>query len=326
MVSTPKPPDPLQTAQAQGGMNRDTAITQQQLNMVNQVGPTGSLTYNQTGVNRFKDSQGNWVETPQYTATTKLTPEQQAIFDQTQGAQTNLAGLAQQQSGFLKDYLAKPFEYNNEDAEQWAYDLGSKRLDPRFAQEQEQLRSQLIASGIRPGTPAFDQQMQQFGQTKNDAYNQLMLTGRQQAYQEALTERNQPLNEISSLLSGSQIAQPQFQQTPQTGVGGVDYTGLVNSNYQAQVAGANAGMGGLFGLLGTGLTAGIKYSDRRLKHDIRRVGTLDNGLAVYAYKMNGSDVTELGVMADEVEKVMPSAVVDNGGFKMVDYALATEAA
>jgi hypothetical protein len=243
----------MQTAQAQGGMNRDTAITQQQLNMVNQVGPTGSLTYNQTGVNKFKDSQGNWVETPQYTATTQLTPVQKAIFDQTQAAQGNLAGLANQQSGFLKDYLAKPFEYNNEDAEQWAYDLGSKRLDPRFAQEQEQLRSQLIASGMRPGTPAFDQQMQQFGQTKNDAYNQLMLTGRQQAYQEALTERNQPLNEISSLLSGSQIAQPQFQQTPQTGVGGVDYTGLVNNKYQAELQSSQAKMGGLFGLLSGGL-------------------------------------------------------------------------
>ena len=326
MVSTPEPPDPQETAQAQAGMNRDTALTQAMLNMTNQITPTGTLTYNQTGTSRFKDSQGNWVETPTYTATTKLTPEQQAIFDKTQGAQTNLAGLAQQQSGFLKDYLAKPFEYDNEDAEAWAYDLGSKRLDPRFAQEQEQLRSQLIASGIRPGTPAFDQQMQQFGQTKNDAYNQLALTGRQQAYTEALTERNQPLNEINSLLSGSQVAMPQFQQTPQTSVGGVDYTGLVNSNYQAQVAGANAGMGGLFGLLGTGLTAGIKYSDRRLKHDIRRVGTLDNGLAVYAYKMNGSNVTELGVMADEVEKVIPSAVVENGGFKMVDYSRATEAA
>jgi len=327
LVSTPKPPDPMETAQAQGGMNRDTAITQQQLNMINQVGPTGTLTYNQTGVNRFKDSQGNWIETPSYTATTKLTPEQQAIFDQTQGAQTNLAGLANQQSGFLKDYLAKPFEYDNEDAEQWAYDLGSKRLDPRFAQEQEQLRSTLIASGIRPGTPAFDQQMGKLGETKNDAYNQLMLTGRQQAYQEALTERNQPLNEISGLLSGSQISQPQFQQTPQTGVGGVDYSGLVQSNYQAQLQNSQNALGGLFGLAGTLGMGAMKYSDRRLKTDIKRVGTLDNGLPVYSYRFGNSPVTEIGLMADEVEAFAPHAVAEAGnGFKMVDYRLATETA
>jgi hypothetical protein len=86
-------------------------------------------------------------------------------------------------------------------------------------------------------------------------------------------------------------------------------------------------MGGIFGLLGTGLTAGIKYSDRRLKANVRRVGTLDNGLPIYAYNMIGSPVTELGVMADEVEMIKPGAVhAQPSGYKMVDYALATEAA
>lgn len=327
MVSTPKPPDPVATAQAQAGMNRDTAITQQMLNMTNQVTPTGTLTYNQTGTGKFRDSQGNWVETPTYTATTQLTPEQQAIFDKTQAAQGNLAGIAEDQSAFLQDYLAKPFEYNNQDAENWAYDLGAARLDPRFAQQEDQLRTQLISSGIRPGTAAYDREMSRLGETKNDAYNQLMLTGRQQAYTEALQERNQPINETGALLSGSQVAMPQFQSTPQTGVGGVDYTGLVNQQYQAKLANSQAQMGGLFGLLGTGLTAGIKYSDRRLKTDIRRVGRLDNGLPVYAYKMRGSNVTEIGLMADEVEQMAPEAVFEQpNGFKMVDYRIATEAA
>lgn len=312
-------------------MNRDTALQQQQLNMVNQVGPTGSLTYNQTGTTGFKDSQGKWVETPTYTATTSLSPQQQAIFDQTQGAQTNLAGLANQQSGFLKDYLAKPFEYDNEDAEQWAYDLGSKRLDPRFAQEQEQLRSTLIASGIRPGTPAFDQQMAKLGETKNDAYNQLMLTGRQQAYQEALSERNQPLNEISALLSGSQVSMPQFQQTPQTGVGGVDYTGLVNSNYQAQVANSQAKLGGLFGLASAPFSMFSFKSDRRAKKDIKRIGALPNGLGWYEFRYlwdaDNLPIRE-GVMSDEVRKIIPEAVgIDPlDGLDYVDYARVLEAA
>lgn len=324
MVSSPKAPDPQQTANAQAGMNRDTALTQAQLNMIDQQSPYGSLTYTQSGTNKFKDSQGNWVETPKYTATTTLTPQQQAILDQTQAANLNLGTIANERSSFLKDYLAQDFNVNQA-TEAKINELGSSRLDPRFAREQEALRTQLINSGIRPGTAAYSAAMNDFGQTKNDAYNQLALTGRQQAFQEASYERAQPLNEISALLSGAQVQQPNFVNTPQSNVAGVDYTGLVNNQYNQQVASSNAAMGGLFGLLGTGLTAGIKYSDRRLKSGVTRVGTLDNGLPVYLYEINGK--IELGVMADEVEAVIPNAVhIAENGFKMVDYNAATRAA
>ena len=322
MVSTPKAPDPVATAQAQSGMNRDTAITQQQLNMVNQVGPDGSLTYDQTGSSRFRDSQGNWVETPTYTATTALSDAQRAIKEQTDAASLNLGTLANNQSAFLTDYLSKPFEYNNQDAENWAYDLGAQRLDPRFAKDQETLRTQLIAQGIRPGTAAYESQMGQFEQNKNDAYNQLMLTSRQQAYQEALTARNQPINEISALMSGSQVSQPQFQSTPQTGVGGVDYTGLVNQKYQSELKNSQGMMGGLFGLASAGL--GL-LSDRRAKTDIRRVGALENGLPVYAYRYIGDEQTQIGLMADEVELLHPEAVSRGAdGLQRVRYDVAVE--
>lgn len=323
MVSTPKAPDPEKTAAAQAGLNRDTAITQQQLNMVNQVGPDGTLTYNQTGTSRFKDSKGNWVETPTYTATTALSKAQQDIKKQTDRASLNLGTIANERTNFLKGYLSKPFDVNAE-SEKKLYDLGAKRLDPRFAQDQDTLRTQLIASGLRPGTAAFDQQMQQFGQTKNDAYNQLALTGRQQAFEEASYERAQPLNEISALLSGAQVQSPQFTSTPQTGVGGVDYTGLVNNQYQQKVSNQNAMMGGLFGLASSGI--GL-LSDRRAKTDIRRVGELHNGLTVYSYKYKGEDETQIGLMADEVERIHPEAVVVGAdGLSRVRYDLAVEAA
>lgn len=248
MVSTPKAPDPEKTAAAQAGMNRDTAITQSQLNMVDQQSPYGSLTYKQTGTNRFQDAKGNWVETPKYTATTTLSPEQQAILDQTQSANLNLGTIANERSGFLKDYLSKPFDVNAA-TEQKLYDLGTKRLDPRFAQQQESLRTQLISSGIRPGTAAYTSAMRDFEENRNDAYNNLALSGRQQAFNEASYERSQPLNEIAALLSGSQVQQFQPINTPQTSVGGVDYTGLVNQQYQAKLQNSQAKMGGLFGLL-----------------------------------------------------------------------------
>jgi hypothetical protein len=314
MVSSPEPPDPMETAQAQGGMNRDTAITQQLVNMVNQQGPTGSLTYNQSGNNTFVDSNGKTVTVPQYTATTALTPEQQAIFNQTQAAQGNIAGLAKQQSGFLKDYLSKPFEYTNRDAENWAYDLGAQRLDPRFAREDESLRTRLTNQGIREGSAAWNNAMSNQGQAKNDAYNQLMLTGRQQGFTEALAQRQNPINEISALLSGSQVAMPQFQQTPQASVAGVDYTGLVNNQYQAQSQSHAAGMGGLFGLLSAPFAM---MSDRRTKEDIRRVGQTDGGTPIYTFRYKGDTVTRMGVMAQEVDR---SAVVElPSGYLAVDY-------
>jgi hypothetical protein len=108
--------------------------------------------------------------------------------------------------------------------------------------------------------------MQRFGQTKNDALDQLLLSGHQTAVNDILTERNQPINEITALMSGSQVGQPNFTNTPQTNVGGVDYAGMVannynaqNDQYKAQLGQQNAMMGGLFGLGGTLGSAAMKY-------------------------------------------------------------------
>jgi hypothetical protein len=70
------------------------------------------------------------------------------------------------------------------------------------------------------------------------------------------------------------------------------------------------------------------WSDRRLKRDIKRVGTADNGLPVYTFKYKGDDTeqTHVGYMADEVEKKHPDAVgVAGNGYKFVDYDRASRA-
>src|SRR3546814_5453151 len=105
---------------------------------------------------------------PSFTQTTTYTPEQQAIFDQTQAAQTNLAELANDQSGFLQDYLAKPFEFDNQDAANWSYDLASQRILPQQQQNEDALRSRLVNSGIRPGTEAWDREMQRLTNANTD--------------------------------------------------------------------------------------------------------------------------------------------------------------
>ena len=282
--------------------------------MVNQRGPTGTLQYNQIGT--FPDG------TPRYESVTQLSPEQQQLFNLYQQSQKNLGNISVQQSGKIGSLLNEPIDLNNEDVEARLYDLGSKRLDPRFAREEDQLRTALINRGYREGTPGFDAEIEKMRMSKNDAYNQLALTGRGQAIQEKLTERNQPINEITALMSGSQVSTPNFTPYPQTPVSGVDIAGLMNQEYQAKLASQNGMMGGLFGLGGTAASA-LMMSDRRLKRDVMRVGTADNGLPLYVFRFSGRDDLQLGLMADDVERMRPDAVFQvEGGFKAVDYARA----
>lgn len=328
--SQPKAPDPVRTAQAQAGMNRDTAITQQQLGTGTQINPWGSVSYEQGADRTFTDSQGNVVTTPTYTQTTSLTPAQQAIFDKTQSAETNLAGLAQQQSGMLQDYLAKPFEFNNQDAADWAYDLGASRLDPRMAAQQTALETRLANQGIAPGSRAWETAMNQQGQNTNDAYNQLMLNGRGQAFSEALATRNQPINEITALLSGSQVSNPAAggaAPLAAPGVGGVDYTGLVNQQYQQRANQSGQALGGLFGLGGSVLGAagaaggfGALFSDERLKKNISHVGQTNEGVNLYKYQYITGGPFHIGVMAQELAETQPNAVDrHDSGYLMVRY-------
>lgn len=251
--SQPAAPDPAQTASAQGQWNSFTAQQGQAMNMVGQNTPYGSLAYNQTGSATMTDPNGREISVPQFTATQTFSPSQQAIFDKTQAAQGNLADLANNQSGMLKDYLAKPFEFDNQDAADWSYDLASSRILPQQKRDTEAMQRQLLQRGLRPGTPQYDAEMTRVSNGQTDQLNQLALNGRSQAFNEAAYTRSSPINEVTSLLAGSQVTQPgqTFASTPQSQVGGVDYSGLVNQNYQSQLSQSNAALGGMFGLAGT---------------------------------------------------------------------------
>ena len=69
-------------------------------------------------------------------------------------------------------------------------------------------------------------------------------------------------------------------------------------------------------------------SDVAIKENIRQVGVLGNGLGVYeyeykpAYKDAWGHGKHIGVMAQEVEQLIPEAVsVHPDGYKMVNYAM-----
>ncbi len=83
--------------------------------------------------------------------------------------------------------------------------------------------------------------------------------------------------------------------------------------------GRSFGGGGRRG--GGGGRGGGRRSDIRLKTDIVPLMRLESGLQMYRFRYKGSDHTAyVGVMAQEVQKIRPSAVTaDDQGFLRVDY-------
>jgi hypothetical protein len=60
---------------------------------------------------------------------------------------------------------------------------------------------------------------------------------------------------------------------------------------------------------GGGARTGGRRSDIALKHDITLLGVLDNGLGFYRFVYNGGDRAYVGVMAQEVQAIVPDAVI-----------------
>ena len=327
-MKAPKYPDPTQTAIAQTGSNQSTAITQQLLNQTNQNTPWGSIAYNQTGTNSYWDPlQNKQVTLPQFTATTTLTPEQQALFNQQQQFDQKFNDLALQQTDKVSGILNTPFSYDPTVHGQWSNDLYDKLNTDHVNQQQESMAQRLANQGLQPGTPAYDDAMRNLTYSQDKARNDFELNSYGQGFQTALTNRNQPLNEIAALMGGQQVQQPQFAQTPTTGVNGVDYAGLKDREYQAKMQAYQSGMGGLFGL-GSSLLGGMfALSDKRTKENKKEIGALKDGTKIYSYnyKPEFGGLFSVGVMAQEAEKKHPDAVMTgDDGYKRVNYSKIAE--
>jgi len=179
---------------------------------------------------------------------------------------------------------------------------------------------------------------QQFGNQLTNA--NLGNAAQQQQYNQAMTNYNMPLNTLSALRSGSQVQNPTFQNVPQQATtAGADVLGATQMGYNAQMGNFNAQQAaqqgfnsGLMGLGGTLGAAAIMApaSDIRMKENIEQVGKLANGLNVYTYEYKpefrddpfAGHGKHIGVMAQEVEEIMPEAVITRpDGYKMVNYGV-----
>ena len=84
------------------------------------------------------------------------------------------------------------------------------------------------------------------------------------------------------------------------------------------------GTGSLSGSTTTTTQPGGFFSDERLKEDIKAVGKTYDGQTIYSYKYKGDPRTQIGLLAQEVEKKHPKAVGLAAGYKTVDYKDATD--
>lgn len=279
--AAPAAPDPAATAAAQATANKETAVAQANINMVNQYTPQGTLEYKQRGT--AEDG------TPQYSATQTYSPEQQKLYDLTNQAAQQYGETANTQLAAVKGKLAQPLDFSslgaapviNEATRQSVADSMYQRLNPQLERDRSALETSLANQGITAGSSAYNTAMDELNRSKTDArlaidsqagneasrlYG-LESSARNAAINEMMQQRSTPLNELSAMLSGSQVQGPQFVTPPQAQIASPDIMGMTSNNYAIGSQNANAaaamsnqsrsaGQSGMYGLIGTGLMAG----------------------------------------------------------------------
>lgn len=255
--SAPATPDYAGAAQATAAGNLEAAKYATQANRANQITPYGNLTWSNDGNN-------NWTQKIDLNDTGKQ------LLDASNQSSLGLAGLQENATQRVKDTQAKPFEYGSvQDVQDAAYKGYTSRLDPQWQAAEKANDAKLANQGIVQGSEAYDNAMRSFNQGKNDAYQQANTAaiGTQgQTYQLASALRNQDLNELNALRTGSQVTNPTFGSYAQQGTTqGADMLGATKAGYDAQLGAVNANnanagsfTNGLFSLGGSALAGGWK--------------------------------------------------------------------
>lgn len=258
--SAPPPPDYVGAAQQQGIQNVEAAIAQRVLNNPVQQTPYGTKSSRQ--VDSYTLSDGRVI--PIFEDTTALTPMGQQRFDQEQRIIGNLGNVAESGLNRVGQTFGTPFDIGNVNELQdraEASILG--RMQPLQDRQRAALETQLANQGIMLGSEAYQNAMDDLGRQENDARMAAVVQGlnqRPQALQQDLALRNQPLNELNALRTGSQVTVPQFSGPTTQNIGAPDILGATTAGYNAQLGAYNAQqagnsgfMGGLFGLGGAAL-------------------------------------------------------------------------
>jgi len=245
----------------------------------------------------------------QWSLDVQLSPEQQALLEQQQalGRGSNQAALDRLGQGI-----------SGQSVQDALYGQMTSRLDPAWDRRQEQQRTQLYNTGLREGDTAYNDRMQQFGQGRNDAYQQAMYQSILGGDQSAASQ----VNLINALRGGGQVTMPQQPGFNQAGQGQApNLLGAAQAGYGADLNAYNAQQAQQQSIIQGGLALlPLLFSDARLKTKIRRLPVEALPGVPYAsweWKAGGHG---FGVIAQDLQKVRPDLVVKGpGGFLMVDY-------
>lgn len=262
-----------------------------------------------------------------WTQTMTLSPEQQQLLDAQNRTSLGMAGLQGQGLDAVRGVFnnmpsQSQLTPNAINPGQTAQDAIMARMQPMLDRGRSRAENQLSNQGIQVGSEAYTNAQRDLGTNENDAYMQAAMRGidlTQQARQQGMAEQGfysqMPINLLNSVRQGSQV------QTPQGGGTGpaANYLGAMQGQHSAALGQYGADVGAYNNNMATMATlAAALMSDRRLKSNIVKIGEDPRGFGLYEYDLFGE--RRRGVMADEVEKIIPAAVLTHPlGFKMVNY-------
>lgn len=253
MGSAPSAPtlqNPNQTAANQWNYNLQAGELSQAGSMVNQTNPYESLTYSQTGTGP------NGV--PIYSASVNLSPAQQQMLDALNQGKT---AAANQSTSLLNN--ANYGSQNPSDVignmtsgtTQQMLNQETSYLQPFFTQDTNNLDAQLRNQGFSPGTPAYDNAMNNLRQSQGQTVTGFLAQAEPQAYSQALTNYTLPASLAAALGTYGTPTTPNFQTTPTANYQPPNYTGAVANynqaeiqNYQNQLNQYGNEMSGIFGI------------------------------------------------------------------------------
>lgn len=347
-IAAPAAPDPAATISAEARQKQITQFT-----------PTGNLRFGTLGAGGgfVADRPGVEFDVNLPRALqVEETPFQRELRG---GAEELALGFLPQFSGQLDPFSISAqsiqegltpqitdLEGQGEKLEKATFERGRALLEPRFEEERERLEQRLVDQGLPRGGEAFTRELNRLQEGQGEQLTRLSLdavsAGRQeQSRLQALASglRAQQFGEQTGLSAlERQIRAQQFGEvgsiggfaTPFTQISAptVDVAGITNQGFQNQLASVQAqnearsqqtsAFGSLLSGAGSLAGAAAVFSDRTLKENIELVGK-ENGYNIYKFNYKGKDTKHIGVMAQEVEEIMPEAVTEVDGFKAVNY-------
>lgn len=255
------------------------------------------------------------------------------------GANRNMAGFGNQMSQNLGNMGNYNFSVDGSDdarkrAEQAMYQSYVDKTAPQYGRMRSDLETRLANQGLGVGSEAYQRSINDFDERQMDATNQAayssVLNG-QNAFSQSMGDQMNAgsfgnnaqqsyINQIASLLQGSMSGYDKNMDI--YGIQSGADNRIANNKAANSAAQSQAGNNALSSLL----QGAALFSDRRLKENILPVGHLDNGLTVYCFNYKGQNTPQIGLIAQEVQKIKPNAVFkDESGYLKVNYKIATEA-